>query len=176
MAAEKIIVREVNSSDFCRVTQHYFDLYDEIKEDASFGLDFPNEKPSLLDEMAVFVEELKACAEGNAIGLIAESDGVVAGYCFVGRRRPKTPVSHRGGVYLSVKKEFRRRGVGTMLLKEMTRRCKGRFEILELEVFAGNQPARRLYEKFGFKTYGLRPNSVKRDGKYFDEELMYLRL
>lgn len=176
MAAEKIIVREVNSSDFYRITQHYSEFYDEIKEDASFGLDFPNKKPSLLDEMVVFVEDLKACAEGNAIGLIAENDGVVAGYCFVGRRRPKTPVSHRGGVYLSVKKEFRGKRVGTMLLKEMIQRCKGNFEILELEVFAGNQPARHLYEKFGFKTYGSRPNSVKRNGKYFDEELMYLRL
>jgi hypothetical protein len=35
---------------------------------------------------------------------------------------------------------------------------------------------RHLYEKFGFKTYGFRPLSVKRDGKYIGEELMYLRL
>jgi RimJ/RimL family protein N-acetyltransferase len=176
MAAARITIREVNSTDFYRIAQHYSEFYDEIKDDASFGLDFPNEKPSLLDEMTVFVEDLKACAEGNAIGLITESDGVVVGYCFVERRRPKTPVSHRGGVYLSVKKEFRGKGAGTTLLKEMIRRCKGKFEILELEVFAGNQPARRLYEKFGFKEYGSRPNSVKRDGKYFDEKLMYLRL
>ena len=63
-----------------------------------------------------------------------------------------------------------------MLLNEMVRRCKGMFEILELEVFVGNHPAKRLYEKSGFKTYGLRPDSVKRDRRYFDQELMYLRL
>jgi GNAT superfamily N-acetyltransferase len=142
MAAERIIVREVNSSDFYRIAQHYSEFYDEIKEDASFGLDFPDENPGLLDEMVVFVEELKACAEGNAIGLIAENDGVVEG--LVGRKRPKTPVSHRGDVYLSVKKEFRGEGVGTVLLKEMIQRCKGKFEILELEAFADNQPARHL--------------------------------
>lgn len=62
------------------------------------------------------------------------------------------------------------------MLKEMIERCKGKFEILELEVFAGNQAARHLYEKFGFKTYRLRPLSVKRNGKHIDEELMYLRL
>ena len=39
-----------------------------------------------------------------------------------------------------------------MLLNEMVRRCKGMFEILELEVFVGNHPAKRLYEKSGFKT------------------------
>lgn len=176
MAAEKFTIREVDPSDFYRIMGHYLEFYDEIKYDSSFGLVFFDEKPSLLDEMRVFVEDLKACAEGNAVGLVAESDRVLVGYCYVGRKRPHTAVSHRGGVYISVKKEFRGKGVGTMLLKEMIQKCRGKFEILELEVFAENQPAIHLYKKFGFKSYGLRPNSVKRAGKYFDEELMYLKL
>jgi RimJ/RimL family protein N-acetyltransferase len=65
---------------------------------------------------------------------------------------------------------------GYQMLKEMTKRCKDSFEILELEVFAGNQAAKHLYEKLGFKTYGLRPQSVKRNRGYIDEELMYLKL
>jgi len=176
MAEGNVTVREVDATDFYRVTQHYLDFYDEIKEDASFGLPLLNEKPSLVDEMAVFIEDMKACNEGDAIGLVAESDGALVGYCYVGRRRPKSPVSHRGGLELSVKKGHRGKGIGGVLLKEMIQRCKGRFETLELEVFVVNQPARRLYERFGFKAYGLRHNSVKRNGKYFDEELMYLRL
>lgn len=81
-----------------------------------------------------------------------------------------------GGIELSVKKEHRGKGIGLTLLEEMIRRCKGKFEILELEVFSGNQSAKRLYEKPGFKTYGVRPGSVKRNGKYIDEELMFLKI
>ncbi len=176
MAEDNVTIREVDTTDFYRVTQHYLGFYDETKEDASFGLPLLNEIPSLVDEMAVFIEDMKACDVGDAIGLVAESDGVLVGYCYVGRRRPKSPISHRGGLELSVKNGHRGKGVGEMLLKEMIQRCKGRFEIIELEVFVVNMPARRLYEKFGFKTYGLRHNSVKRNGRYFDEELMYLRL
>src|SRR5208283_4525081 len=142
----------------------------------SFGLPLLNERPSQIDEMAVFIEDMKACNEGDAMGLVAESGGALVGYCYVGRRRPKSPVSHRGGLELSVKKGHRGKGVGGMLLKEMIQRCKGRFEVIELEVLVANQRARHLYERFGFKSHGLRPNSVKRDGKYFDEELMYLKL
>jgi RimJ/RimL family protein N-acetyltransferase len=176
MSGKQVSIREVDSTDFYRVTQHYFEFYDEIKQDPSFGLPLLLEKPSLIDEMPVFTADMKAIGEGNAVGLVAESEGALVGYCYVARRRPGSPVSHRGGLELTVKKAFRGKGIGTKLLKEMIRRCKGRFEIIELEVFAVNLPAKRLYERIGFKTYGLRPNSVKSAGKYFDEELMYLPL
>jgi len=43
-------------------------------------------------------------------------------------------------------------------------------------VFVGNEHAKRLYEKLGFKKYGLHPRAVKRNGKYIGEELMFLEL
>jgi len=130
MSADNIAVKDVSSSDFHGLARHYFEMYDEVEQDASFGLVFFDEEPSLLDEMAVFAEDLRACAEGDAVGSVAESEGAIVGFCYFWRRRPKTAVSHRGAVYASAKKEFRGKGVGTMLPAEMVKRCKGRFEIL----------------------------------------------
>jgi ribosomal protein S18 acetylase RimI-like enzyme len=63
-----------------------------------------------------------------------------------------------------------------MLPEQMIERCRGKYEFLELEVFAANQIARHFYTKYGFKPYGLRTQSCKRDGEYFDEDLTHLRL
>ena len=63
-----------------------------------------------------------------------------------------------------------------MLLSETLKRCKGKFEIIELSVFTTNEVAKKLYRKFGFTTFGTRLRSIKRDETYIDEELMYLKL
>jgi RimJ/RimL family protein N-acetyltransferase len=54
----------------------------------------------------------------NSIGLVAE-DGQIVGFCEVDRRRPRSPVSHRGDLGISVKKEYRGKGIGTILLEKM---------------------------------------------------------
>jgi RimJ/RimL family protein N-acetyltransferase len=173
----EVSIRDVTQSDLDRLTEYYFQFYDEVKVNPNFGLTLFDAKPSLLDEMAWFLDFQKASAEGNSIGLVAVADdGKILGFSEVGRRKPTSSVSHRGSLGISVRKEYRGKGIGTLLLKKMIERCKGKFEILELEVFVGNDVAKHLYERLGFKTYGLRPQAVKRAGKYIDEELMYLKL
>ena len=58
---------------------------------------------------------------------------------------------------VAVLKEFRRCGIGSMLLEKMIDICKEKavFEI-NLEVRVSNLAARELYKKFGFKENGLR--------------------
>jgi len=51
------------------------------------------------------------------------------------------------------------------------------FEQVELEVVSDNYKAINLYEKFGFKKYGTRSNSLKlKDGSYYTEYLMMKNL
>lgn len=50
------------------------------------------------------------------------------------------------------------------------------FEQITLNVEATNDPARILYEKLGFVTYGRHDKSIKIDGRYFDELHMGLNL
>ena len=55
--------------------------------------------------------------------------------------------------------EARRMGVGSLLMEEFLRICRENGAVSQtLEVRAGNVPALRLYEKFGFQTEGIRKN------------------
>jgi RimJ/RimL family protein N-acetyltransferase len=44
--------------------------------------------------------------------------------------------------------------------------------IIKLAVATTNQPALHCYERIGFTTYGIEPQAIFYDGKYYDEYLM----
>lgn len=85
---------------------------------------------------------------------------------------------HRANFAISVQKAFGRQGIATKMM-EMLIACARAFgyEQIELEVVDGNDHAIALYEKFGFRHYGTRPNALHyRDGSVRNEHLMYLML
>ena len=47
-------------------------------------------------------------------------------------------------------------------------------EQVQLSVIAGNQTAIRLYEKLGFKTFGVQPRYFKVGDTYMDQQFMQL--
>lgn len=57
-----------------------------------------------------------------------------------------------------VSEKYRRQGVGQALLREMISRGEAeQAQAFTLEVRVGNEAAIRLYEKFGFRSEGIRP-------------------
>lgn len=107
---------------------------------------------------------------------VAEVDGRVIGWCDVERVAPGGPLDHRGLLAIAIRREFRGKGVGTALMEATLDACRRRFEIVELDVNSNNKQAIRLYKRFGFKGCGLLPGAVKRGGRYFDVEFMFLKL
>lgn len=56
-----------------------------------------------------------------------------------------------------VKKDFRKNGIGSLLLQKLILLTKElKFKELTLEVNSNNDPAKKLYLKFGFKELGIR--------------------
>lgn len=83
---------------------------------------------------------------------------------------------HRAGIGISVLCEYWNRGIGSAMFREIIALAndhKGT-EILELEFVEGNDRARALYEKFGFKEVCVKPNAYKlKDGTY--QNLVYMQ-
>ena len=81
--------------------------------------------------------------------------------------------AHKGllwGMY--VRPEARGTGVAGRLVETVIDFARSRVELLQLSVVVGNERARRLYAGLGFVEYGIERNSLKYDGRYFDEILM----
>jgi ribosomal-protein-alanine N-acetyltransferase len=89
---------------------------------------------------------------GEMAGWVAEENSVVAG--FLAARRAGTDLEI---LNFAVQCEARRRGLGTLLLREALAWGKTfRAERALLEVRASNQAALRFYERHGFRAAGRR--------------------
>ena len=75
------------------------------------------------------------------------------------------------GMY--VRPDYRRHGLGARLVERILRHAReiGGIAVVQLGVACDNQPARTLYERMGFKVYGIERKALKIDGRFLDEEL-----
>lgn len=108
----------------------------------------------------------------DAAIFVAEADGQVVGRLSVARD-PHPASRHVADLGLMVAAGARRRGVGWALLEQAVEwaRASG-VSKLELHVFPHNEPAIRLYERFGFAREGLRRGHYRRAREYVDAILM----
>ncbi len=95
---------------------------------------------------------------------VIESDGKVIAYGGFWLVAGEAQITN-----IAVKREFRSRGFGKMLLNELISRAKAKdAQTMTLEVRVSNTPAIRLYSSFGFRNCGVRP------GFYPDGENAYI--
>jgi putative acetyltransferase len=88
---------------------------------------------------------------------------------------PHRPRRHHVGVIgMSVHDEWQGKGVGTALMRAGVDLADNWLNLtrLELEVYTDNEPAIRLYERFGFEREGLLRQHAYRDGRYVDAHTM----
>ena len=81
---------------------------------------------------------------------------------------------HVGQLGMAVRDDWQGKGVGTALMQAMIDLADNWLNLLrlELEVYTDNEPAVRLYKKFGFKIEGTAVQHAFRDGRYVDSYLM----
>ena len=94
-------------------------------------------------------------------------------------REAGSKMKHRANIYgMYVSPVMRGRGVAKALLLEIINRAKKEdgVEQIHLQVVSTNVSAKKLYQSLGFETYGVEPNALKSNNKYFDEDFMVLFL
>ncbi|WKB53715.1 GNAT family N-acetyltransferase [Eleftheria terrae] len=92
-------------------------------------------------------------------------------------------VRHRASIVgMYVREKHTRRGIGRQLLSagiELARQAEG-LEILTLTVTASSERTVRMYERAGFRMYGLLPRAIRVETgsrvQYFDKAYMLLEL
>ncbi len=88
-------------------------------------------------------------------------DGKLAGNCHV-TYSPKARIRHRGSVAIALRKAWWGLGVGAALMNEMIALAQAwGLQHLDLEYVEGNERARRLYEKCGFRETYVNPDAIR---------------
>jgi ribosomal protein S18 acetylase RimI-like enzyme len=95
------------------------------------------------------------------------------------RREEEAKRRHKGVIWgMYVPQELRGKGIGKVLLQAAiayARTLPG-LEQINLSVVLTNKEARHLFISLGFETYGMERQALKLHDRYFDQELMTLRL
>lgn len=105
-----------------------------------------------------------------AVYFVADSKGEIAGYCGFWQVAGEGDITN-----IAVSPPYRRRGIGSRLLKRMTEEAENLgLGSLTLEVRKSNEPAKELYRKFGFEPVGFRRRYYSDNGE--DALIMMKRL
>ncbi|MCI4319366.1 MAG: GNAT family N-acetyltransferase [Thermoplasmata archaeon] len=169
-------IRPLEWKDFAGLTEVYLDLYQEVETNPSLGISLMPSPPSLADEAVWFARLYAAVLERNAVVSVAVEDGRVVGSCTVERRDRHAETHDIGTLGLLVARGRRGAGVGSKLLVDALARCRGLFEVVVLTVRADNLPARRIYERVGFQSFGALPHGFRRGGVWSEMVWMWADL
>lgn len=105
------------------------------------------------------------------------SEGKLRGIATLMRQtHPK--FSHKGEILaMYITPSIRRKGGAAQLFSEIIKSARDlELEQLLLSVVTENEPAKALYQKVGFQSYGLEQRAIKLTERYLDEEHMVMFL
>ena len=157
----KVVLRAIRWEDLD-------DCIDFINSLVEEGAEILRDTDVTRDEEADWLgSRLARIEKGQLVGVVAEVDGKMVANSEVEKRG--SFMNHLGYLGIAIKKGYRGIGIGTKLIQTLVNESKKMgLEILVLDVFDVNQPAKALYRKMGFKEVGRIPKGIHKDGRYMD--------
>ena len=167
----RAVLRSPLSSD----TEQLVKYMKQSAGETEFLLRYPEECLETVEEEATFVE--RTASSDDRLMIVCFVDGKIAGNCMISfNNRIKT--RHRAELAIGILREYWRLGIGSAMFEELIRVAKKRGVLqLELDYIDGNDRAKGLYEKMGFRRVGVKPDAIRlKDGTMRDEISMVKQL
>jgi L-amino acid N-acyltransferase YncA len=135
------------------------------------GLASFEEIPPDVDEMRIRWEGVRAL---ELPYIVAELDGIVAGYAYAGLYRTRSAYRHTIEDSVYVRHGMAGRGVGLALLTELIERCTGGpwRQMVAVIGDSANTPSIALHRKLGFREVGTLEAVGFKFGRWVDSVLM----
>jgi len=155
-----MIIRTAEEKDVSRLRDIY--NYEVVHGVATFD----TEQKSLEDRMEWFRQH----NIGNHPLLVAELDGVVAGFASLSRYRERAAYDATVELSVYVAPELRRRGVARKLMETILEEARAREDIHTVisVITGGNEGSIRLHEEFGFVFSGVLKETGEKFGRWLD--------
>ena len=135
---------------------------------------FQGEEISLENETNYLSEQLKRIEARTATTLfVFKGDRLIA---IADVNMLDKTEKHLGVLAISVAKDYRGDGIGTLLMQSLLKealKALPELKIVTLDVYQANVVAQKLYKDAGFAEYGKLPNGVSRSNAFEDRILMY---
>ncbi len=165
-----MVVRELTGDD-ARAYQE-LRLYALQESPTAFGSSYSEEVDRPLD----MVEDRLGSPAGHTFGAFDQEGGLIGmATLFRDQHIISNHKAYLFGMYVSP--EYRRQGVGTMLLEKVISQARALgLRQINLSVTSANEAPVRLYESVGFERYGLEKDAMRIGEEYYDAAYMVLRL
>lgn len=174
-SGKKIVIRYPQWEDLNQLTEYINKLSDE-----DTFTTFSGEKITKEEEGKTLGNWFLHMEKGDKIVLGCFCGNQLVGLSNIDRNASNRKRSlHVGRFAISVAKEFRNDGIGFELAKtiiDLAKKNINGLKMITLEVFSLNQKAINLYQKLGFKPYGVLKEGIYYQGNYVDEVKMVLTL
>lgn len=166
----EVVIRYPRMADAEDLLEHINSLVEEGAKIAR------KEKEDVEGEVAWLADQLKNVEKEETVHLVVEYGGKVRGSGSVEKGNGRR--SHVGELGIGLHKEVRGKGIGTRLIKTLMNEAKKRpdVEIVILEVFKNNEPAKGLYRKVGFEEAGRVGEGIRYKDKKIDSITMQKNL
>ena len=161
-----MIIRAIRESD----GEQFLLLGKLLDEETQFMMLEPGERILTVEEQ---MQKIKSVlSRDNQIIFVAEHENQLVGYlgAFGGDYRRNRHCAH---IVTGIRQSFAGQGIGNRLFAALEKwALDHKLHRLELTVMSHNERAVRLYQKMGYKTEGIKQDSLWVNGKYVDEYYM----
>lgn len=170
-----ITIRPPQASDLDQVTR----LINELSQENTY-IRFSGEVLTHAEEGEWLASVLEKIAQGDYAMLLAFDGDQLVGSTTIERDTSTAKRSLHAGIFgIVIARDYRGAGLGEELMQRIIEEANTtmpHLRLIRLNVFAPNEPAFHLYQKFGFVEVGRLPEYILHRGEYIDEIVMIKKL